>query len=144
MAYRECDDCGIHFPAAEPYRICPACGESTVFKQWGHAEPNWQTRAEAIAKRLSKLQAERLYEPPHCDVPITVDDEGLLWISSHDCLRADQHAALDQVVGGVITVGPPDDDPVTGPDNNLYEVISYVDEKRAYWIKPLRVPDYVE
>ena len=141
MPCRTCTDCGIRYPRDDQFKECGACGEFTVYTPYAMEEPGWATRAAAIAARLNKLAAEKLYEVPDVDVQIQRDDDGLLWINAHEAIRAGCTLALDQVMGSVIAVGPADENP-DGPDCNLYEVICYVEAKRAYWIKPLRVPDY--
>lgn len=150
MASRVCTHCGIHFPTDDTFRVCIACGEGTHYTAHAYQEVNWRKRAELIAARQDELVKKELYAPPHVDTHTTVDDEGLEWLSSHDAIRAGNHLALDLVVGGVITIGPPRDTVVDGvdlcpdgPDCNLYEVISYVEDKRAYWVRPLVVPDFV-
>jgi hypothetical protein len=142
MAYRACTSCGINYPTPDEFRQCLACGEPTEYSQWGHAEPNWRSRAEAIALRLSKIAAEKLYQPPHVFVPITTDEDGLQYIDSRDCIREGVSQRLDEALGHVVAIGPADEFPEDCPDNNLYEVIAYVDERRSYWVRPLRVPDF--
>lgn len=141
MAYRACPDCGIQFPPEEQFKACPACGGDTQYGALGYPEQNWRARAEAIAQRLAKLAAERRFEVPHVDCTFTVDDEGLYWLDSREVIRSGNHLSLDTIPHGVITIGPPDPRE-DHPDDNLFEVVAYVDEKRSYWIRKLRIPDY--
>lgn len=141
VAYRGCSDCGIQFPPDEQFKTCPACGEGTQYSALGYMEQNWRARAEAIATRLAKLAAERRFEVPHVDCQFTADDEGLYWLNAHEVLRSGQSIALDQTDHGIITIGPPDPRE-DHPDDNLFEVIAYSNEKRAYWVRKLPIPDF--
>ena len=141
MACRTCPDCGIRFPAGEGFRLCPACAIPTTYGPLGGHDTAWQAKAAAVAARLGVLSSESLNEVPHVDCLVTVDAEGLMWLSSHDAIRAGNGNHLTMADTDVVSIGPPDESP-TGPGNNLYEVIAYVDAKRAYWVRPLRVPDY--
>lgn len=139
MACRTCPDCGIDFPPAEAFHACIACGMVTKYRPLHAQDLNWRQQAEMIAARITAVVDEELREITHLDVPVKLDDEGLFWISSHDAIRSGASNNLaDQ---DVISVGDPDNSP-NGPDNNLYEVIAYVESKRSYWIRPLVVPDH--
>lgn len=142
MACRTCPDCGIDFPALEDYRTCPACGVCTTYQATTAHDFAHQAKAAAVAARLATLAAEELNEIPHVDATVTVDDEGLMWLSSHDAIRAGTGNHLTMAETDVITIGPPH--PFENqPHGNLYEVLAYVDKKRAYWVRPLLVPDHV-
>ncbi len=140
MASRSCEDCGINFPAHDQFRTCIACGMYTVYWSLGMEDTNWKGKAEVTMARLATLKLEA-FEVTHVDALVTTDEEGLMWLSSHDAIRAGTANMLTMAETDVISIGPPD--PRTNhPDDNLYEVIAYVDAKRAYWVRPLRVPDH--
>lgn len=140
MACRTCPDCGIDYPPSATFHTCIACGLVTTYRPLHAQDMDWKPRAEAIAARLDTLANEELWEIPHVDAQVTVDEEGLHWLSSHDAIRAGTTNHLTMSETDVVTIGYPDerDD---HPDGNFYEVIAYVDKKRAYWVRPLRVPD---
>jgi hypothetical protein len=113
----------------------------TKYYPLGLPDSNWQAKTEMSASRIHQLLMEEALSVPHVDAAVTVDDEGLMWLSSHDAIRAGAGNDLTLAETDVITIGPPDERE-SYPDGNFYEVIAYVNDKRAYWVRPLRVPDH--
>jgi len=139
MAHRLCENCMIKYPSATGgYTECVACGRETVYDPFGLADTNWADKAERAMKIILQLESKARHEFPHIDA-VTFMYEGREYVHSYDVIK---YGGMPENPD-VITIGPPREDE-GGPDDNIYEVIGYSDEQRAYWVRRLRVPDYVD
>lgn len=117
---------------------CPVHDTATDYFHGVEPDENWQWMATALLQRINVGKADE-DGIIHLDVLVTVTPGGYHWISSHDVIRAgiSHRFPPDEV----IAIGPSQAQASDEPDDNLYEVLAYVDDRRAYWIRPLRVPD---
>ncbi|MCZ2111128.1 MAG: hypothetical protein LC118_16415 [Dehalococcoidia bacterium] len=123
------------------YQQCPVHDEVTVFDYHIYPDQDWQWRATALQMGLKGKATADDDGIITLDIAITTNAEGLLFISSHDVILAGvQHRFPSDEV---LAIGPSLAQAGDEPDDNLYEVIAYVEADRAYWIKPLRVPSHV-
>ena len=119
---------------------CPAHG--TPLEYMGNQPPDsdWYAaslamkeklaaRAEASADRIISVTGDLLRQ----------DTDGRFWVSSYELIRAGIWHRLQ--ADDVLEINPhpvPEDH----PGDSLWEVQAYSDRRRAYWVRPLRVPAY--
>jgi hypothetical protein len=104
-------------------------------------DPDWISRATAIKKRREE-SARVAQTIPVLPLQVRKDDEGLYWISSHAVIRLGVSRRLQP--DDVIEIPTHDAEPVEHqPCDCLWEVQAYRESTREYWVRPLRVPDYV-
>lgn len=141
MAARRCPLCGINYPADVKYQQCPIHEEVTVYDYHLSPDADWQWKATAIQMGIEGKATTDEDGILKLDIPIHEHPEGLLYISSHDVVRAGVHHRLPP--DEVLAIGPSQAASADHPHDNLYEVVAYIDAERAYWIRRLKVPDHV-
>jgi hypothetical protein len=137
-AYR-CAECGIHYPAEPRFTKCPIHGELNAWNLWWAPDTDWEAKAAALRKYIDKAVAEspdimRLNVKGH----MIQDDHGQWWLPSAALFEVGVHHRLPEfTVFEVPHILMVDD-----PCDCLWEVGAYLESKRAYWVRPLRVPDH--
>jgi hypothetical protein len=139
MAHRVCDVCTIKYPSVTgAHKECLVCGEDTRFDAFGLADRDWADKAERALRIIAQLEAKIRFEFPHIDAETYWDDKQEM-VHSYDVIKGGGMPDNPDVV----TIGPAKENP-DGPDDNIYEVIGYSGEKRAYLVRRLRVPSHVD
>lgn len=135
MAGRKCAECDIVYPPDFRFDKCPLHGTSTTWGPHLVQDELWEWKAEQIRQTEERAKPARI--PPLADVTPVQDEQGQWWIASADLIRAGIHSRLEDL--SVIEL-PSVDDP-EAPCECLWEIQAYSESRRAYWVRPLRVPD---
>lgn len=121
MAGYLCRHCSRIYPDKKESATCPVHSTATVY------DASFVPDDEVDYIRVLRVQVHEL--------------DGREWIYSSALHQTGIHDRLapDEVVQIPRSVPPARDH----PGNDLWEIVGYVDDLRAYWVMPLRVPDCV-
>lgn len=136
MAARRCSLCGISYPT-HMFK-CPVHQTDADYINNAEVDDLWEWKAEAIRLHISINEGKANPIPVLTGIELR-EDEGRTWLSSHDLIRAGIQHRLQ--ADDVLEINP-ETVPTDHPCDALWEVQAYSDGRRAYWIRPLRVPDY--
>jgi len=137
-AYR-CSLCAINYPVRQNFQRCPIHGEPNQYLMHGQETENWEWAATAKSK-TNDVEKNLTAVPPVMPVEIRQDEDGMHWISSLALISLGLQSRLEpDFVLQIPRANPRPDD---GPCDEFWEVQSYRESTREYWVRPLRVPDF--
>lgn len=119
------------------YVECPVCGEETKHLSLADPDDDWQWKATFLLNRAQESE-------PILKLALTVrkDETGQHWVSSTAIVALGITRRLTAF--DVLEIPTHNAEPVKHqPCDCLWEVQGYRESTREYWIRPLRVPDYV-
>lgn len=114
------------------FETCPVCETATAHFSMIEPDDDWEWKATWLMNRQEK--ADPIHKLP---LEIRQDEEGHYWVSSQAVVRLGVNQRLKTFE--VIEIPTEQETPC----DCLWEVQGYRESTREYWVRPLRVPDYV-